>query len=73
MSTQTFTVSGMTCQHCAMSVTEELTELPGVTNVDVIVATGQVTVTADNEISRGDAHAAITEAGFELNSWPGLG
>ena len=28
--TQTWTVSGMTCDHCVASVTEEVAELPGV-------------------------------------------
>ena len=30
MVTKTFTVKGMTCQHCVMSVTEEVSEIDGV-------------------------------------------
>ena len=40
MSTTTYTVKGMTCGHCVGSVTEEVGEIPGVTNVDVDLATG---------------------------------
>ena len=38
--TQTWTVSGMTCDHCVASVTEEVAELPGVRRVDVVLANG---------------------------------
>ena len=51
MSEHTSTVSqwqvqGMTCGHCVASVTEELSELPGVESVDVVLETGLVTVTS---------------------------
>ena len=39
MQTLDFTVTGMTCQHCVASVTEEVTELAGVQEVDVDLAT----------------------------------
>lgn len=64
--TATYTVTGMSCQHCVASVTEELTELPGVTGVDVELATGAVTVTSEHELSREDVAKAITEAGYQL-------
>lgn len=60
------TVSGMTCQHCVMSVTEEVSEINGVSAVDVRLETGAVTVTADREVGRDELVAAVTEAGFEL-------
>ena len=59
-----YTVSGMSCGHCAQSVTEELTALPGVDEVDVDVATGRVLVRADAEPAEDDVRAAIEEAGF---------
>lgn len=70
MSTQTFTVGGMTCQHCVASVTEELGELPGVTDVDVSLDTGRVTVTTENGISEEAASAAVREAGYAISEWP---
>ena len=47
MSTSTYTVTGMTCAHCVASVTEEVSEVPGVEDVAVELATGRLTVTGD--------------------------
>ena len=60
------TVGGMTCQHCVMSVTEEISEIDGVSAVDVELDSGAVTVLADREIGRAEIAAAVTEAGYEL-------
>ncbi|WP_022867209.1 heavy-metal-associated domain-containing protein [Schaalia vaccimaxillae] len=62
-------VNGMTCQHCVMSVTEELSEVPGVKNTDVILNSGgtsKVTVITDNGVDDEALTNAISEAGFEL-------
>ncbi|TQL66362.1 copper ion binding protein [Nocardioides albertanoniae] len=66
MSTQNFTVVGMTCGHCVSSVTEEITEIAGVSNVDVDLASGNVTVTASEPISDDAIRAAVDEAGYSL-------
>ncbi|NGN95060.1 heavy-metal-associated domain-containing protein [Nocardioides sp. KC13] len=66
MSTQNFTVVGMTCGHCVASVTEEVTEIAGVSNVDVDLASGNVTVTSAEPISDDAIRAAIEEAGYSL-------
>jgi copper ion binding protein len=66
MSTETYTVSGMTCGHCVSSVTEEVSEVPGVTDVQVELATGQVTVTSDQPVGKDQVRAAIEEAGYTL-------
>ena len=66
MSESTYTVTGMTCGHCADSVTQEITRLTGVRNVEVDVASGRVTVVSDSPLSTGDVRAAVTEAGYEL-------
>ncbi|MFH0411886.1 heavy-metal-associated domain-containing protein [Corynebacterium sp. L4756] len=65
MSTQNFTVEGMTCGHCEMSVQEEIAEIAGVTGVNADHKTGQVTVEGDN-YTREDINAAVTEAGYTL-------
>ena len=44
MSETTWTVAGMTCGHCVASVTEEIGEIYGVEHVDVVLATGVLTV-----------------------------
>jgi copper chaperone CopZ len=66
MSTQTFTVTGMTCSHCAASVTEEISEIDGVQDVDVVVETGAVTVTSTAPLDESDVRAAVEEAGYAL-------
>jgi copper chaperone len=60
-----YAVTGMTCQDCVSSVTEEIGEIPGVRNVDVALDTGQVTVTSDEPVSIDDVRAAVSEAGYE--------
>jgi copper ion binding protein len=64
--TQTWTVTGMTCAHCVASVTEEVTELPGVRAVDVVLASGTLTVTADAPLTDDDVRRAVEEAGYAL-------
>ena len=61
MQTLDFTVTGMTCQHCVASVTEEVTELPGVTDVDVDLASGRLHVVGD--VTAEQVQAAVAEAG----------
>ena len=46
MSTTEFTVTGMTCGHCEMSVREEVEQLGGVATVDVSAASGRLVVSA---------------------------
>ncbi len=66
MSTQTFAVSGMTCGHCVASVTEEVSEVAGVQSVDVVLETGQVTVTSAEPVDAAAVQAAVEEAGYQL-------
>jgi copper ion binding protein len=68
MSTATYTVTGMTCEHCVRSVTEEVGAVPGVTAVDVDLASGGLTVTSDAPVSDADVRAAVEEAGYSLAS-----
>lgn len=69
MSTQTVRVAGMTCHHCVMSVTEEVSEIAGVTGVDVDLVAGgtsTVTITADSPVTDEAIAAAVTEAGYAV-------
>jgi copper chaperone len=59
-------VSGMTCDHCARAVRDEVGALPGVTAVDVDVAGGKVAITGEPLPGRDALRAAIAEAGYEL-------
>ncbi|GAB2606250.1 UNVERIFIED_CONTAM: heavy-metal-associated domain-containing protein [Kocuria sp. CPCC 205316] len=65
----TVNVSGMTCGHCVMSVTEELTELEGVESVDVDLVAGGVSpvvVTSTRELSEDEIEKAVEEAGYSV-------
>lgn len=67
--TTTFSVDGMTCGNCVRHVTEELTALPGVTDVQVeLVAGGSspVTVTSDAPLGDDAIAAAVDEAGYAV-------
>ena len=66
MSTTTYTVTGMTCGHCVRSVTEEVTALPGVADVDVDLATGALTVHSTTPVDDDVVRAAVEEAGYAL-------
>ena len=62
----TYTVTGMTCSHCIMSVTEEVSGIEGVTAVDVNLATGRVDVGTDRLVTRDQVREAVEEAGYTL-------
>ena len=62
----TYTVTGMTCGHCVSAVTEELTRLPGVREVEVDLPSGAVTVASDGPLPIDEVRAAVDEAGYVL-------
>jgi copper chaperone len=66
MTDTTYTVTGMTCAHCARSVEEEIRGLGGVTRVTVELATGAVTVSSSESLSVADVRGAVEEAGYQL-------
>ena len=62
---QTYSVVGMTCDHCARSVSAEVAALPGVTDVQVDLPSGRVTVTSDG-LGTDQVRGAVEEAGYTL-------
>ncbi|WP_319459896.1 heavy metal-associated domain-containing protein [Micromonospora sp. RTP1Z1] len=64
--TQTYAVTGMTCEHCVRAVTGELSALPGVEEVRVDLAAGTATVTSVGPLPVESVRAAVDEAGCEL-------
>ncbi len=66
MTTATYTVVGMTCGHCVSAVTEEVTQVPGVTGVDVDLTSGRLTVSSDTPVDDDAVRAAVDEAGYQL-------
>ena len=65
MSVKTYMVDGMTCDHCVRAVTTEVGKLPGVTGVDVDLATGKVTVTS-TAVDDAAVRLAVDEAGYAV-------
>ncbi len=66
MTTQTYSVTGMTCDHCAHAVTSELKGLDGVSEVQVDLVAGgtsTVTVTSEQPLDQGKVTEALDEAG----------
>ena len=66
MTSATYQVTGMTCEHCVHAVTGELTNLDGVTDVSVDLVPGgksAVTVTSEAPLSQHAVVAALDEAG----------
>jgi copper chaperone CopZ len=63
-STATFTVSGMTCEHCVASVSDEVLEIAGVTVVDVDLPAGRLTITSDQPLPEDAVASAVDEAGY---------
>lgn len=61
----TYSVSGMSCEHCVRSVTEEVSEVPGVSGVSVDLAGGRLVVEGDG-VDEAAIRAAVDEAGYTL-------
>lgn len=66
MSTSTYTVTGMTCGHCVQAVQSEIGKIDGVTNVNVDLTSGRVTVDSAAPVPAEAVAAAVDEAGYEL-------
>ncbi len=66
--TSTYTVSGMSCGHCAAAVTEELSKLDGVSHVDVDLPSGRVTIESNHPLDSADVAAAVDEAGYTIST-----
>jgi copper chaperone len=60
-----YTVTGMTCDHCVLSVSEEVSEVPGVNDVAVDLASGRLTVSGEG-FTDDAVKAAVAEAGYRV-------
>jgi copper chaperone CopZ len=60
-------IEGMTCGHCEMSVTKELSKLPGAQDVRVSSASGTATLSVDESVDDAQVEAAVEEAGYKLS------
>jgi copper chaperone len=69
MTTRTYSVEGMTCEHCVHAVTSEVSRLAGITDVRVDLGAKTVTVTG-GPIDDAAVAAAVDEAGYTVTSSP---
>lgn len=66
MTEATYSVKGMTCDHCVRAVKTEVGKIPGVSSVAVDLGDGRVTVMSDEPVDPGTIREAVEEAGFEV-------
>ena len=59
-------VEGMSCGHCVKHVKEALSELNGVTSVDVNLETKTAVLEATSDVKDEDIKFAIEDAGYEV-------
>ncbi|GEN80265.1 heavy-metal-associated domain-containing protein [Actinotalea fermentans] len=66
MTQQTYAVSGMSCARAVAAVATAIAALPGVEDVNVRLAMGQVDVRGHEQPALADLRAAVAQAGYEL-------
>ena len=67
--TATYRVTGMTCDHCVRAVTDEVSAIPGVRDVEIdLVAGGESTVrvVSEDALAEDTVREAVDEAGYQL-------
>ncbi|HEV2820489.1 MAG TPA: cation transporter [Solirubrobacteraceae bacterium] len=64
---RTYSVTGMTCGHCELSVREEVEELVGVESARADHTTGQLVVRG-RAVDDAAVRAAVAEAGYEITA-----
>lgn len=66
---QSYPVTGLTCDHCVASVTEELEELTGVRDVSIHLVAGgtsTVTITREQPLTDDAVRTAVAAAGYQV-------
>jgi copper chaperone len=66
MNTTTYRVEGMTCGSCAGKVSDRVEQIAGVQDIDVDLATGQITLTSDTELDDDTVRNAVQDAGYTM-------
>jgi copper chaperone len=65
MTEKSYSVVGMSCDHCVLSVREEVSEVDGVAAVDIDLTSGRLHVRGEN-VSDAAVGDAVAGAGYEL-------
>ena len=64
--TTTYQITGMTCAHCVNAVSQELSALPGVREVEMDLGAGTAKVVSDAVLPLDEVRNAVDEAGYQL-------
>lgn len=62
--TTEYQVTGMTCGHCEGAIRREVSEIDGVTGIEVSVQTGRLAVTTEQPVEDAAVIAAVDDAGY---------
>jgi copper chaperone len=62
----TYSVTGMTCDHCVRAVEAEIGKIAGVASVTADLGAGRVTLCSDAPVDPAAVRAAVEEAGYEV-------
>ena len=62
-----YTVTGMTCNHCAHAISEEVGAVPGVTEVAVTLESGKLDITSEAPVEFDRIVEAVYEAGEQYS------
>lgn len=63
---QIINIKGMSCAHCAGRAEKALTEIEGVTSVEVSLDTNTATIQSESGIRQGALVQAVEDAGYEV-------
>ena len=66
MTTTMIVVEGMTCGNCVKHVKEAISELSGVSNVEIELEGGKVTIESASDLDRAAVNEAVSEAGYSV-------
>lgn len=66
MTTTLITVQGMTCGNCVKHVKEAISELSGVSNVEIELEGGKVTIESSGDLDAAVLSEAVSEAGYSV-------
>lgn len=62
--TTEYQVTGMTCGHCEGAIREEVSQIDGVTGIEVSAQTGRLSITSEQTVEDAAVIAAVDEAGY---------
>ncbi|WP_448711771.1 heavy-metal-associated domain-containing protein [Microbacterium profundi] len=65
MDTSEYQVTGMSCGHCEVAIRGEVSQIKGVTDIDVSAQSGKLVVTSAQPLDDATILAAVDEAGYE--------